>query len=100
MAKSFKNFGERIRNGEMLQSINEQTEAALDAEPVLETPHQEVKKEEPTIIQAPVATKGVVVDLPVDLHQRLSILTYKTGMTRKQLAVEAIKKYVEELEKK
>lgn len=99
MSKSFKNFGDRIRNGEMLQSINEQTEAAL-AEPVLETPHQEVKKEEPTIIQAPVATKGVVVDLPVDLHQRLSILTYKTGMTRKQLAVEAIKKYVEELEKK
>lgn len=100
MNKSFKNFGERIRNGEMMQNLNEQTEAILDAEPVSENPRQEVKKEDIPVIPTAVVTKGVVVDLPVDLHQRLSILTYKTGMTRKQLAVEAIKKYVEELEKK
>lgn len=97
MNKSFKNFGERIRNGEMMQNLNEQTEAILDAEPVSENPRQEVKNED---IPTAVVTKGVVVDLPVDLHQRLSILTYKTGKTRKQLAVEAIKKYVEKLEKK
>lgn len=100
MNKSFKNFGERIRNGEMMQNLNEQTEAILDAEPVSENPRQEVKKEDIPVIPTAVVTKGVVVDLPVDLHQRLSILTYKTGKTRKQLAVEAIKKYVEKLEKK
>lgn len=108
MSKSFKkSLGERIREGELMQSIVEQTEAALDKNPVVE----EKNEVNTTSMSAPVAepvqvavpepkasneTKGIIVALPKDMHMKFTMLALQMGITKKELAMYAIKKLLEE----
>lgn len=105
--KSFKkSIGELIREGEMMKSIVEQTEAALDQNPVTEdkpvatTAAAPIAEPAPQIVvpepKAGNETKGIIVALPKDMHMKFTMLALQMGITKKELAMYAIKKLLEE----
>lgn len=106
MYKSFKkSLGERIREGELMQSIVEQTEAALDQNPVVENKTEVMPSSSPVAEQvnfgapepkASSETKGIIVALPKDMHMKFTMLALQMGITKKELAMYAIKKLLEE----
>ena len=104
MSKSFKkSLGERIREGELMQSIVEQTEAALDQNPVVEEKNEVKPTHAPAVEPAPVAvpepkasndTKGIIIALPKDIHMQFTILALQMGITKKELALLAVKEFL------